>query len=1099
MSTPAATPATPAWQESRTAHFVLVFEPDSYAARMTDELGARAEAAYEASRDWFGEATAPPTITVYLADWGQDAAAPGWAPVGGAVVATGQDTICVPVSPELPAVSLEHAILALHARAAAGAVPLHLGGVLPALAALIDAELRGAVGGKTEDRAAHERYGRGKEAPRLFAAKDPAPVETVDPAELSFLLYLQRTAGRVALARFVRAALTADLEAAATAAYGRPLAALQAEWLAGLPARARGVATGKDVARRALQMLRPYWLRVVEVLALMVYDLGFAMAIPFSTKILFDDILGARNFSILPLWLAAMFVAFSLGTAVSYRRGMVAGWVAESILRDLRRAMFTQLQALSLRFYARSSTGDLMSRMTNDLDSVEGALSSTLPSFVYSVLSLILGTIALLLLNWILGLMVLVLGVPIFTVVYLRASERLRQASREQQERYGLMTAALQENLLGQPVIKSFSLQRRAIRLFEQIMGDLFQGSMRLIRIGAVLSGSTEMVVLGIRLTVMGVGAWMILNDQLTVGGLVAFLGLIGEVLGPVVAISGQYAHLQRASGALERIEEVLDEPPDVLDDPLAEDLPPLEREIRLEHLSFSYEHGETVLRDVSLTIPAGARAAIVGPSGAGKSTLAGLLLRHYDGTAGRILFDGRDIREVTLASLRGQLAVVPQDTFLFDVSVHENILIGREDAPSEAVVAAARAAALHEVIEQRELGYDTMIGERGVRLSGGQRQRLAIARALLRDPRVLILDEATSALDAETEAAILDTLAGIAQGRTLIMITHRIAAAARCDLIFVLDQGRLVEHGTHAELMEQGRLYWRLYGEQRGSGVDSLGWPVDPRLLRRVPLLAQISPADLARVARRVAVERYADGAIVVREGEIGDKLFVVGDGQVEVLVRDSQGEPRRINVLGPHSYFGEIAVLNEQSARRTATVRALGPVELYSLHREDFAALLRAEPGLAEEVVARARGRSEQVRALLATAAALAPEPSPPAAAPSPAAAPVTPDDDTLVDFIPQARLTVQEGAQKGHTAAIAGGVTTIGRLVLNDVHLQDNGVSRRHCRIVWDQDAYVLEDLGSSNGTRVNGSRTDRARLRDGDLIQVGAHVLLFSLTE
>jgi ATP-binding cassette subfamily B protein len=517
-----------------------------------------------------------------------------------------------------------------------------------------------------------------------------------------------------------------------------------------------------------------------------------------------------------------------------------------------------------------------------------------------------------------------------------------------------------------------------------------------------------------------------------------------------------------------------------------------LEREIRLEHVTFSYEHGEAVLRDVTLAIPAGAHVAIVGPSGAGKSTLAGLLLRHYDATSGRILFDGRDICEGTLASLRDQLAVVPQDTFLFDASVQENILLGREGAQPEAAVAAARAAALHEVIERRDLGYDTMIGERGVRLSGGQRQRLAIARALIRDPRVLILDEATSALDAETEAAIMDTLIQAAHGRTLIMITHRLAAAARCDLIFVLDQGRLVEQGTHQALLQQRGVYWRLYSEQQAGIFEGLDLPIDPRRLSRVPLLAQLSPGELALVALRVSVERYAEGAIVVRQGERADKLFVVGDGQLEVVVGDARGRPRRITVLGAHSYFGEIALLDEPGARRTATVRALGPVELYSLHRDDFAALLRAHPALAQQVAALARRRLEQMQMVLASASgswrgsaiALA------AAASAPASAPV--------GVVPQARLAVREGAQPGQSAVLDGHGITVGRSVDNDLHLQDNAVSRHHCRIDWDQDAYVLQDLGSRNGTYVNGAPVRQARLHDGDLLQVGDQVLHFSLS-
>src|SRR5262249_42864449 len=380
--------------------------------------------------------------------------------------------------------------------------------------------------------------------------------------------------------------------------------------------------------------------------------------------------------------------------------------------------------------------------------------------------------------------------------------------------------------------------------------------------------------------------------------------------------------------------------------------------------ITFCYERGEAVLRDVSLTIPAGARVAIVGPSGAGKSTLASLLLRHYDPAHGRVLFDGQDTREASLASLRRQLAVVPQETFLFDPRSEETLVVGREGATPAEAERAAQAAALHEVIERMESGYETVVGERGVRLSGGQRQRLAIARALLREPRVLILDEATSALDAETEAAILRTLEQAAQGRTVIMITHRLSAAVRCDIIFVLEQGHLVEQGSHQVLLRQRGRYWRLYKEQQAGVCAALDLPVDPRRLSRVPLLAHLTPAELALVALRVTVERYGPGAVVVRQAEIADKLFVIAEGEVEVLVEDGRGKQWRVTALDAHSYFGEIALLGDQTVRRTATVRALSQTELYSVHREDFLALLRAQPSLAQEVSALAAQRTEQLR---------------------------------------------------------------------------------------------------------------------------------------
>jgi ATP-binding cassette, subfamily B, bacterial len=643
--------------------------------------------------------------------------------------------------------------------------------------------------------------------------------------------------------------------------------------------------------------------------------------------------------------------------------------------------------------------------------------------------------------------------------------------------------------------VKSFSLEQRAIAAFEQTLGQLFRSTMRLIGIGAILVGSTEIIALGIRVVTLAIGAVLIMNDRMSIGELVAFIGLIGEVLTPVTAISEQYQQLQAATGALDRIEELTSEPPDIVEDPLAVELPPVQREIRLDGVSFRYDDGEGGLRDVSLTIPAGARVAVVGPSGAGKSTLAALLLRHYDPSHGQILFDGRDIREGTFASVRGQLAVVPQETYLFDTSIAENIALGREGAGEADVVRAAEAAALTAVIERTEAGYDTLVGERGVRLSGGQRQRLAIARALIRDPSVLILDEATSALDAETEGAILKTVDEVSQGRTTIMITHRLSSAVQADRIFVLDQGELVEQGTHEELSQQRGLYWRLYSEQQAGVIEALNLPVAPRRLARVPLLASLSPAELAVISLRLTVERYPAGAVIVREGEPADKLYVLVDGQAEVLAQTAKGEQRRLAVLDAHSYFGEIALLGDEDARRTATVRSLTPTELYSLHREDFLGLLRSQPTLSQEVAALAHERLEQTRHILALASV------PPAGAtrsatlPPPGAAPSRPDDSGTP--APRAILTVREGPDAGRNYVLDGRVTTLGRGTDSHICLPDNTVSRRHCQVYWGERAYVVQDLGSSNGTYLNGERVEASFLRSGDTIQIGDQVLVITI--
>jgi ABC-type multidrug transport system fused ATPase/permease subunit len=314
---------------------------------------------------------------------------------------------------------------------------------------------------------------------------------------------------------------------------------------------------------------------------------------------------------------------------------------------------------------------------------------------------------------------------------------------------------------------------------------------------------------------VLGVGGYLVMTGRLTVGTLLASVGLLAAVFAPIAALANVGQTIQRASGGLDRLMEVLDEPLTIRESAAATPLPRLERGIRFEGVTFGYQADRPVLRDLNLTIPAGTHVAIVGPSGSGKTTLANLLLRFWDPQRGRVVLDGRDVRDATLSSLRGQLGLVFQDTFIFDASVRDNIALSRPDATDAEVRAAAVAARLDAYVDGLPDGFDTLLGERGVRMSGGQRQRLALARAVLRDPQVLVLDEATSALDMRTEREVLDALAEFGPGRTRISITHRLALAATADQIVVLDHGRIVQQGTHAELVKVEGLYQRLHAEQ--------------------------------------------------------------------------------------------------------------------------------------------------------------------------------------------------------------------------------------------------------------------------------------------
>jgi ATP-binding cassette subfamily B protein len=460
-------------------------------------------------------------------------------------------------------------------------------------------------------------------------------------------------------------------------------------------------------------------------------------------------------------------------------------------------------------------------------------------------------------------------------------------------------------------------------------------------------------------------GGYLVIEGHITLGTLVAFVGLLPSFFQPITALATVGQTIQRATGSMQRVLEVLEEPLDVPDRAGAAELGPVTREIRLEGVSFAYDEGRPILEGIDLVIPAGIHAAIVGPSGSGKSTIVNLLLRFWDPTDGCVRFDGRDIRDVTQASLRRQIGLVFQDTFIFDTTLRENIEIGRPGASDADVAAAGEAARLDGYIESLPAGYDTVMGERGVHMSGGQRQRLAIARALVRNPSVLVLDEGTSALDAQTEREILDTLASLAGSRTTISITHRLSVAARADRVYVLEQGRVVEEGPHEQLVRAGGLYQRLYEEQEGEPrLDSAPrLAADTARLRAVPLFAHLSTDELAAVTRLLVHERYPPGADIVRQGDSGDRLYVIEYGQVDVLVEEEHRE-RCVNTLEEGDYFGELAVLGEQA--RSATVRATRPTSLLALSRNDFEELVLRDAGIGLVVAATVARR----RAALATA---------------------------------------------------------------------------------------------------------------------------------
>lgn len=561
---------------------------------------------------------------------------------------------------------------------------------------------------------------------------------------------------------------------------------------------------------RLLQFVKPYWVRLGGAMICMLFVSAASSAAAFLVKPVLDDIFFKKDLAMLKLIPLVIVGLYVLKAFFDYGQTYLMSYVGQRIIADLREKIYNHLQSLSLSFFTRNPTGVLMSRITNDVSMVQGAVTDAVTGLLKDFFT-ILGLVGVVFYrDWKLALVAMVVF-PLAVYPVVKFGRKLRSYSARSQSTMGDISTILLETISGNRIVKAFGMENYEQERFSRENRKLLKILMKSVRVRAISHPLMEMLGgLGIACIVF-YGGYNVIKGVATPGTFFSFLAALLMLYEPVKRLSNVNNVVQQGLAATSRIFEVLDTVPEIRNQPGAKGLPLISQGIEYQKVSFKYEE-DWVLRDVSLKVRAGEVVAFVGTSGGGKTTLVNLLPRFYDVTSGRVLIDGQDLRDVTVESLRAQVGIVTQQTILFNETVRNNIAYGKIGQPFEEIVRAAKAAHAHEFIQKLPQGYDTVIGEQGVKLSGGERQRVSIARALLKNAPILILDEATSSLDSESEVEVQKALEYLMKGRTTLVIAHRLSTVRQADRLVVISNGVVVEEGTHEELLEREGEYRKLY-----------------------------------------------------------------------------------------------------------------------------------------------------------------------------------------------------------------------------------------------------------------------------------------------